>query len=277
MPKTILDRTPPPVDQRIAWSDGPLQFADLRRPEGKGPHPAVIAIHGGFWRNRYSLDYMGHLCAALTVQELVTWNIEYRRVGDPGGGWPETFHDVVAASRYLVDHAEELNVDRERVAVLGHSAGGHLAGWLASLGNVPPDSEIAADPLPLAAAVPIAGVLDLERCWELHLSDDAVVGLLGGTPAEVPERYAVASPIALVPPSVSSLIIHGQYDENAPIELSERYHAALTEAGALSAMPLLPRVDHFDVVDPESRAWPTVLKGVLALLDTGRQDTTVDF
>ncbi|HEV2127675.1 MAG TPA: alpha/beta hydrolase [Thermomicrobiales bacterium] len=267
MPETILDRTPPPADRRISWGDGRLQFADLRRPEGDGPHLAAIAIHGGFWRNRYSLDYMGHLCAALTAQGVVTWNIEYRRVGDPGGGWAGTFQDVVAASRYLFSHAEEFSVDRERIIVLGHSAGGHLVSWLASLGNVPSDSEIAADPLPLAAAIPIAGVLDLARCWELHLSDDAVVDFLGGTPGEVLERYAAASPIVLVPPSVPSLIIHGQYDENVPIELSERYHAALLAAGALSAMPLLPRVDHFDVVDPESRAWPTIARAIGSLFD----------
>src|SRR5690606_17046242 len=237
MSESILTRPAPPADARIAYGDAPQHVADLRRPPGDGPHPAAITIHGGYWRNRYSLDYLGHLCAALTGLGLVTWNLEYRRVGDPGGGWPGTFHDVVNGSRYLLDHADELGVDRSRVVVLGHSAGGHLASWLASLVNVPPGSEIAAGSLPLLAAVPIAGVLDLHRAWELHLSDDAVVELLGGTAAEVPERYAAGSPMALTPPPVPALVIHGDWDDDVPIELSERYHTALQAMGAISAMP----------------------------------------
>jgi acetyl esterase/lipase len=265
MPDAILDRTPPPADERIAWGNHPLQLADFRRPAGDGPHPAVVAIHGGFWRNLHSLDYMGHLCAALTARGFVTWNLEYRRVGDPGGGWPGSFHDVAAGTRYLFDHAGALDVDPGRVIVLGHSAGGHFASWLASLGNVPPGSEIAADPLPVAAAVPLAGVLDLRRCWELHLSNDAVMGLLGGTPAEVPERYAAADPVALAPPAVPTLIVHGTDDENVPIELSERYEAVLTASGARSALLSLPRADHFDVIDPESRAWPPIVAAIETL------------
>jgi len=267
MSESILTRPAPPADARIAYGDAPQHVADLRRPPGDGPHPAAITIHGGYWRNRYSLDYLGHLCAALTGLGLVTWNLEYRRVGDPGGGWPGTFHDVVNGSRYLLDHADELGVDRSRVVVLGHSAGGHLASWLASLVNVPPGSEIAAGSLPLLAAVPIAGVLDLHRAWELHLSDDAVVELLGGTAAEVPERYAAGSPMALTPPPVPALVIHGDWDDDVPIELSERYHTALQAMGAISAMPPLPRMDHFDVVDPTSRAWPTMARAIQALLD----------
>lgn len=266
MPESILERSAPVADDRIPYGSDPLQFADLRRPGVDGSYPAVIAIHGGYWRNTFGLDYLGHLCAALTAQGFVTWNLEYRRVGDPGGGWPGAFHDVVNGTRRLFDIAGELGVDASRVVVLGHSAGGHLASWLASLGNVPTSSEIAGEPLPLAGVVPIAGVLDLHRAWELHLSNDAVVELLGGTPAEVPERYAAASPLALTPPSVPSIVIHGDWDAHVPIELSESYHAALTAAGARSALPSLPRTDHFDVVDPSSRAWPTIERGIQALL-----------
>jgi acetyl esterase/lipase len=264
MPASILDRPAPPADRHIAYGEHPLHFADLRLPDGDGPHPVAIAIHGGFWRNRYGLDYMGHLCAALAARGIATWNVEYRRVGDPGGGWPGTFHDVAAASRYLVDHAAELNLDPDRLIAIGHSAGGHFASWLASLENVPADSEIAARPLPLRGAVPIAGVMDLEQCWEQHLSNDAVVDFLGGTPAEVPERYAAASPAALAPSPIPHLLVHGTWDENVPIELSERYQQAA--AGGKSALLALPRADHFDVVDPESPAWPAIEDAILRLV-----------
>ncbi len=265
MPASILDRPAPPADRRIPYGDHPLHFGDLRLPAGGGPHPCAIAIHGGFWRNLHGLDYLGHICAALANRGIATWNIEYRRVGDPGGGWPGTFHDVAAASRYLFDRADELHIDPERVIVFGHSAGGHLASWLASLEHIPAESEIASAPLPLRGAAPLAGVMDLERCFDLHLSNDAVVDVLGGTPADVPERYAAASPVALAPSPVPHLLVHGTWDENVPIELSERYQQAATVAGGRSALMALPRADHFDVVDPESPAWPAIEDAIVRL------------
>ena len=265
MSEPILDRTPSPAGERIHWGDAPQQFADLRRPEGDGPHPAVIVIHGGYWRNRYSLDYMGHACKALTAQGAVTWNLEYRRVGDEGGGWPGTMKDIIAGTHYLFDHAEELGVDANKVIVLGHSAGGHFASWLTSLQSTP-DTPEANQPSPLLAAVSLAGVLDLHRAWELHLSDDAVVELLGGTPEQAPERYIATSPVAMVPPRTPQFVLHGQNDESVPIELSQRYAQAVTSAGGVATMLAIPNADHFDVVDPESPVWPEIASLVRALL-----------
>lgn len=269
MAASILDRPAPPASRRVPYGDRPEQVADLRLPDGDGPHPCAIAIHGGFWRNRYGLDYLGHLGAALAARGIATWNIEYRRAGDPGGGWPGTFHDVVAASRSLFDNAGDLRIDPARVIALGHSAGGHLASWLASLGNVPAGSEVAAEPLPLRGAVPLAGVMDLARCFELRLSDDAVVGLLGGTPAEVPDRYAATSPTALVPSPAPHLLAHGTWDESVPIDLSERYEQAAMAAGARVALMALPRTDHFQVIDPRSPVWPAIEDAIVRLVSTG--------
>ena len=266
MTRHILDREPSPADARIRYGDGALQFADVRMPQGDGPHPCVIAIHGGFWRNLYSLDHLGHLCAALTKQGLTTVNIEYRRVGDPGGGWPGTFEDVTTAARQVVDNATELGIDPERVIVLGHSAGGHLASWLASMANVPADSPIRAEPLKLRGAVPLAGVLDLHQCWAQHLGKDAVVGFLGGAPDEASDRYDASSPIALLPSQTPHLVVHGNDDANVPVDMSEAYHAEALTRGGRSSLLAFTNADHFDVIDPESRVWPDIAAAILALV-----------
>lgn len=265
MTTSILDRPAPPVDRRVRYGEDALQFADLRLPDRTGPYPCVVAIHGGFWRNRYGLDYFGHLCNALTEVGIATWNIEYRRIGDQGGGWPSTFHDVTVAARFVFDHASDLVIDPERVVVLGHSAGGHLASWLASMSRVPEGSPIHAEPMRFRGAVSLAGVLDLERCHELGLSNDAVGEFIGGPPESMPERYAAASPTRLVPSPVPHLLVHGTMDENVPIELSERYHLAATAAGERAAVLQIPRADHFDVVDPESSGWATICNAIKRL------------
>src|SRR5438128_11166466 len=98
MPSGIDEATPRPADHRISYGTGDFNFCDLRLPHDKGPHPVAVMVHGGFWRSMYGLEYMGHLCAALTGVGIATWNIEYRRLGNPGGGWPGTFEDVANAA-----------------------------------------------------------------------------------------------------------------------------------------------------------------------------------
>src|ERR1700730_14891444 len=128
----ILTLPPPPADARLSYGTDPNQFGDLRLPKTKGPFPVVINIHGGFWRANQSYSHAGHLCAALTAKGLATWNIEYRRVGNPGGGWPGTFEDVRAGYRYISQIAQRYKLDSTKVVVMGHSAGGQLALCLAA-------------------------------------------------------------------------------------------------------------------------------------------------
>lgn len=258
---------PAPADQRLAYGDDPLQFGDLRVPDGGGPSPLVIAIHGGYWRNAYDLVHLGHLCAALTAQGMATFNLEYRRVGDEGGAWPGTFQDVAAGARWIVVHAADYDLDPERVVVIGHSAGGHLASWIGSLASIPDGSLIAAEPVPLRGVVSLAGLLDLEEAWNRHLSNDAVVELLGGTPAEVPERYAAASPLALLPVTTPHVLLHGDDDDLVPLAISESYQAQAMATGSPSELYVLPGMDHFDVIDSQSPAWSTVLTAVRTLLE----------
>lgn len=262
----LFTTDPPVAHQRLAYGEDPLQFGDLRLPAGAGPHPLAIAIHGGYWRNRYDLVHLGHLCAALSDAGIATFNLEYRRVGDDGGGFPGTLLDVAAGTRWIIDHASEIGIDPERVVVIGHSAGGHLASWLGSLASVPSSSPIAAEPLPLRGVVSLAGVLDLEEAWTRHLSNDAVVELLGGTSDEVPDRYMAASPLALLPVNTPQVLIHGDTDDLVPLAIAEHYHARALATGSPCELITLPGADHFAVIDPSSDAWSAVLAAVKRLL-----------
>src|SRR6201988_2426826 len=189
MSDDILSRTPPLADARLAYRSGPNPFLDLRLPakaSGVKPHwPVVINIHGGFWRAKYNLEHNGHLCAALTAKGLATANLEYRRVGNDGGAWPGTFSDIRSAYHFLLQNTHAHNLNSKRIVVMGHSAGGQLALCLA-----------AHEPS-VIRAVSLAGVVDLQRAYQLHLSNDAVVEVLRGTPTEVPDHYREADPMEL--------------------------------------------------------------------------------
>ena len=263
----VLNTPPPRADERIRYGPDPLHFADLRLPTGVGPHPVAVVIHGGFWRNRYSLDHIGHLSAALTASGVATWTIEYRRISDPGGGYPGTFQDVAAGVAHLQTIAPAYNLDLGRVAAIGHSAGGQLALWLLGMHTLSEASPLHVDqPVKLRGAVSLAGVLDLRRAWELRLSGGVVGAFLGGTPEELPERYAETSPIALLPLGAPHVLVHGTEDENVPLEISERYYEAARAAGDDARLMALPGTAHFELIDPMSAQFRTVREAVRSLL-----------
>ena len=275
MSEEILDRAAPEDARRIAYGEDVNQFGELRLPSGEGPWPLAICLHGGFWRAQYDLVHLGHLCAALAAAGIATWNVEYRRVGHEGGGWPETFLDVGRGTDYARELAREYPLDLERVITVGHSAGGHLALWVAGRRRVPAGSEIAsAEPLPLHGAVALAGVVDLARAHALGLSADATGDFLGGSPETVPDRYAAASPRALLPLGVPQLLVHGTVDDSVPFELSEGYVEAARAAGDEATLLALPGTGHFELIDPLSREWPAILA---AIRGAGRGVTPLPF
>ncbi len=266
---------------RLAYGPGAFQFGDLRLPAGPGPHPTVVLIHGGYWRAAYGLKLMTWLAKDLAARGYAAWNIEYRRVGNSGGGWPGTFLDVARAADYLREIAPTYAL---RVVSIGHSAGGHLALWLAGRPRIPAGDPLAGSsiegdnagdgPLVPAGAISLAGVVDLAMAWQLHLSMNAVVELLGGTPGEVPERYASTSPAALLPLGVPQVLFHGTADVHVPIEVSQAYAKAALAANDPVTYIELPGVDHFDLIDPGSEAWERIIEA-LKNLDSRDHDAAL--
>src|SRR5687768_3281806 len=159
----ILDRPAPRADRIIRYGPERSQFGELRLPEhAEGRLPVVVVVHGGFWRAQYSLEHIGHLCAALTREGWATWSVEYRRLGEPGGGWPGTFTDAGAALDAVRWLADQWPLDPTRVVTIGHSAGGHLALWLAARPQLSAHPELGvAEPLVPIGAVALAAVSDL--------------------------------------------------------------------------------------------------------------------
>lgn len=258
MPDDILSRQPPPADKRLAYGSDANQFLDLRLPrKGKpnGLSPLLINIHGGFWRAQYSLDHAAHLCAALTSQGLATANLEYRRVGNAGGGWPGTFADVRSAYQFLVQHADAEHLDRDRIVVMGHSAGGQLVLCLA-----------AHEPS-IRRVISLAGVVDLQQGYQLHLSHDAVAEYMHGTPSEVPEHYQEADPMRLSIPHAQQCLLHGTADDIVPIAFSRDYVREKRKRSPSEDVTLveIAGATHFDMIDPATAAWKQIEAAVMQL------------
>jgi acetyl esterase/lipase len=228
--------------------------------------PVVVLIHGGFWRAAYDRSLMTPLAVDLAKHGYAAWNVEYRRVGHDGGGWPGTLADVAAGVDYLVDIADAEALDVGQVVSVGHSAGGHLALWLAARPGLPMAAAGSSPRVALTAAVAQAGVVDLREGYAAGLGRGACVDFLGGSPDEVPERYELASPAARLPLAVRQLLVHGDADDTVPVEHSRKYAVAATAAGDRVELVELEGADHFDVIDPNHAAWHAVIDRLPGLL-----------
>jgi acetyl esterase/lipase len=259
-----------PPTARIHYGPDSLQFGDLRLPSSPGPHPVVIVIHGGCWVSRFAtLRNSAALADALRDAGFATWNIEYRRTDSPGGGWPNTFLDVARATDHLRELAKTYPLDLTRTIALGHSAGGHLALWLAAADRVPATSEIARrDPLTLRGAVALAGIADLAdfRTYSVNSCGDVVDPFMGGSPEAVPERYAAGSPAALFPLSVPQVQIVGTLDRVMPQPAREAHEAAARGSGSAFELIVIDGAGHHELMSPRSAAWPAIERAVRGLL-----------
>jgi len=264
----VLALPRPPADRVLAYGPAAQQYGQLRLPPGAGPFPVVVLIHGGCWLNQYDLHYLANAAGALQAAGIATWSIEYRRIGDPGGGWPGTLLDVGNAVDHLVDLAGEYALDLDRVVLVGHSAGGHLALWAAGRAMQPPDSPLAASsPLRPRGVVSLAGIADLALYAAGAGNCNAAAGqLMGGLPAEHPARYRLADPAQRVPLGVPVDLLSGELDSIVPPAQARRYAALARPAGDQARVILLPGAGHFDLVAPPGPAWAQVLSSIRAMI-----------
>ncbi len=250
----------PTIHPSLSYGTGPAQNGDLYLPAGAHKAPVVVLVHGGFWTMPYDKGLMTPLALDLAARGYAAWNIEYRRLGADGGGWPGEFEDVANAVDHL--HALEksgMALDLGRVASVGHSAGGHFALWIAGRHHIAKGQPGAEPRVRMKAAVGQAPVPDLVRGEAIGVGRGVVDRLLGGPPTEFPERYAAASPRALLPLGVPQLIVHGDADQIVPLELSRAYAADAKMAHDKIELKVLPAIGHFEHLDPKGVAWAPVV------------------
>lgn len=260
------------------YGDGPRQTGEWWLPPtpASGLLATVVLVHGGYWRAQYDASLEDALAADLAGRGFLVWNIDYAASDRP---WPATLTDVAAGYDHLGTGRFADRVDPARVAVAGHSAGGHLALWLASRhrvpaggpgalnedrpgwGSVPSRAGVAPRPAVCVAQAPVAALAEGHR---LGLGGGAVTALLGGSPEEVPERYEAADPVGLLPTRVRTVLVHGEADDTVPLSQSEQYVAAATRAGDDSTLVRVPG-GHFEHLDPRTPA-VDALREALALL-----------
>ncbi len=256
----------PAADARIPYGGGPLQFADLRLPEGPGPYPVMILIHGGCWLSEFDIHHIGKLADAFARHGIATWTVEYRRVGDEGGGWPGTFQDIEQSAAQMLAVADQYSLDTSRVIVAGHSAGGQLALWLAAGPKFHDNALFASAKLvTLRGVLALAPAPDLETLQQAGVCGNVVDKLMGGSPGAFPERYALGSPVDLVPIGVPQLLVIGAHDDNWGPG-GRRYFAAAQAAHDQIRLIEAPQSGHFEMIDPDSTTWPLVLNAAYELL-----------
>ncbi|MGW0435288.1 alpha/beta hydrolase family protein [Micromonospora sp. NPDC003197] len=259
-PRSVLTRPAPAPDVTVRYGDHPEQLADLRRPvtPAEVPLPLVVVIHGGFWRSEYDRTYTGPLAVDLAAQGYPVAQLEYRRTGQSGGGWPGTMADVIAGVAALPARygtaLPEVAVAPGGAILLGHSAGGHLALYCA-----------ASAPEHVRGVVAVAPVADLAEAYRLDLDGGAVAALLGGGPDELPDRYAEADPVRRLPVQPPTVLVHGTRDRQVPIEMSRRYVDLARSAGGDVRLVELADCEHYGPVDPTSPAWSHVSMAIQSL------------
>ncbi|WP_334163881.1 alpha/beta hydrolase family protein [Phenylobacterium sp.] len=246
------------ADATVRYGSEPSQVVELFLPEGQGPHPVVVLLHGGCYRQAFEgLPQTSGIAADLARRGLAVWNVEYRRLGEAGAGYPGTFQDVAAAIDRIRDEAGRHDLDPGRVVAVGHSAGGHLALWAAARHRLPKDSPLSRpDPVRIRAVVSLAGIGDLEGQGDVFsraCGADTFPQMLGD-----PRRLADTSPAELLPTGARVVMVHGAYDHVMPPFTGLEYVGKARAAGDAAEVVTIPDAGHFDVVIPTTAAWGAV-------------------
>ena len=255
----------PVLDADIRYSYGahPEQFGDLYLPASAATHPVVILVHGGGYQQMYDLRPMGTVARSLAGAGFAVWNIEYRRAGN-GGDYPQMFLDVAAAADFLPTIADRHGLNLASAITVGHSAGGHLALWLAGRRRISATSPLyRSDPMPLAGVVALAALADIGYAMQQETSSDALSIVMGGAPSDAPTNYRDASPRELLPLGVPQVHIVGS--EDSTIRDNVRQYLDAAEIDGDAGFLLIPNVGHFEIVAVTEPAWTTVREAIAAL------------
>jgi acetyl esterase/lipase len=270
----LLERPRPAPTATIRYGADPLQAAELWLPAGAGPHPVVLMVHGGCWQTEIAdRTIMSWIADDLRRRGIAVWNIDYRGVDRPGGGYPGTFQDAAAAADALRGHAGEYRLDLDRIVAVGHSAGGHLALWLAGRRRLPAGSPLrTADPLPIRAVVSLGGLPDLEEAArsENGCGNEVVARLTGGVRAGRIDPFTDTSVPRLAPLGVAQVLINGLQDRIIPTAYAEGYARPMRAAGDDVRVRMIDRTGHVELIAPETRAWAAAVEAIERALERRR-------
>jgi acetyl esterase/lipase len=262
----------PKAQLRIPYGPGPSQFGELWLPDRPGRRPVVVMIHGGCWTaSMADLGTMNLAAEDLADRGVAVWNIEYRRLGEPGGGYPGAFQDVAAAIDHLRVLAPKYRLDLRNLAAVGHSAGGHLALWAAARPGLPASSPLRTPrPLPIRGVVSVAGLADLEALQAAPGSHgcgpEPIASLVGQASAARPDVFADTSPGAMRSSALRQISIHGRLDRIAPVAVGEGYTARARARGERAELSVEAEAGHFELITPGTPAWDGIAARILQLV-----------
>ena len=259
----LLGRPKPAPDATIRYGTDPLQLVDVWLPAGRGPHPTVLMVHGGCWQTEVAeRDLMNWAAGDLRERGVAVWNIEYRGIDRPGGGYPGTFLDVAAAADALKTHARRYRLDISRVVATGHSAGGHLALWLAGRKKLPASSPLRVpNPLPIAAVVSLGGLPDLEETSRIENGCGNEASSTLGKP-----NYSETSVPRLAPLGVPQLLINGLQDRIIPTRMATSYQRRMRAAADEVDVRWVDRTGHVELISPGTDSWAVTVDALVRAL-----------
>lgn len=266
-----LALTGPAPTARLAYGPAPSQYAELFVPQGAGPFPVAVLVHGGCWTSKFGgIRQFRNMAGALAARGIAVWNVEYRRVDEEGGGYPGMYLDMHAALDLLAANAPTHKLDLERIVAVGHSAGGQLVQWIAGRGRIPAGSPLYhPDGLKVDRIVSLGGLADLRHEAALIKSScDRDIAQLAGTPSpERPDVLVDTNAADLMPNGSRTWLVTGALDTISPPRVAHDYSARAKAAGDAAEVVILPDASHYDEVAATSPAWPQVLRVIEQALD----------